>query len=157
MGDPTPGDVAHDGEVKPRHIACRRRSRLTGAALTGAALGGAVLGACAVRAIRSMTTEAVAGDSMRPTLAPGDWLVVRRGARPRPGTIVVARRPDGTGPRMIKRVVRHTGDGWWLAGDNPAASTDSRQFGAVPAALIEGRAVARYWPSPTMLARRRAR
>ena len=116
-----------------------------------------MLGALAVRAVRSVTTEAVAGDSMRPTLEPGDWLVVRRGARVRPGDVVVARRPDRTGLRVVKRALKRTDDGWWLVGDNPAASTDSRLFGAVPVALVEGRAVARYWPSPTMLARRRAR
>lgn len=111
----------------------------------------------AVRILRTVTTEAVAGDSMRPTLAPGDWLVVRRGARVRPGDIVVARRPDRRGLRLVKRAVKRTDDGWWLEGDNPRASHDSRLFGAVPDALVEGRAVARYWPSPTILARRRAR
>ena len=102
-------------------------------------------------------TVAVAGDSMRPTLRPGDWLIVRRGARVRRGDIVVARRPDRTDLRVIKRVTGRDGDGWWLEGDNPAASHDSWVFGAVPEQLIEARAVARYWPSPVVLARRRAR
>jgi nickel-type superoxide dismutase maturation protease len=137
--------------VKPRNTGRRRAVRLIAAAVIGAA--------CAVlaRLARRVTTEAVAGDSMRPTLVPGDWLVVRRGARVRTGDIVVARRPDRTDLRVVKRVTGHDGGGWWLEGDNPAASHDSWVFGAVPGALIEGRAVARYWPSPTMLARRRAR
>lgn len=106
---------------------------------------------------RRIGTEAVAGDSMRPTLVPGDWLVVRRGGRVRAGDIVVARHPRRTDLRVIKRATWWDGNGWWLEGDNPAASHDSWVFGAVPSALIEGRAVARYWPSPTVLARRRAR
>ena len=34
----------------------------------------------------------------------------------------------------------------WLEGDNPANSTDSRTYGAVPAALLVGRVLARIWP-----------
>lgn len=34
----------------------------------------------------------------------------------------------------------------WLEGDNPLNSTDSRNFGSVPAGLIRGRAVFRLWP-----------
>ena len=118
---------------------------------------GAAAAVAGFLAARRLTREAVAGDSMRPTLRPGDWLVVRRGARVRPGDIVVARRPDRTDLRVIKRATRREDGGWWLEGDNAAASHDSRVFGAVPGALIEGRAVARYWPSPGVLARRRAR
>jgi len=36
----------------------------------------------------------------------------------------------------------------WVEGDNPAGSTDSRQFGAVPAAALRGRVVLRLWPRP---------
>ncbi|MPC63969.1 Mitochondrial inner membrane protease subunit 1 [Portunus trituberculatus] len=34
----------------------------------------------------------------------------------------------------------------WLEGDNHSNSTDSRNFGSVPAGLIRGRAVFRIWP-----------
>ena len=34
----------------------------------------------------------------------------------------------------------------WLRGDNPKNSTDSRQYGAVPLSLVEGRVVAKLWP-----------
>lgn len=131
------------------------------ARLFAGAVAAAVVGAVIARFARALTTEAVAGESMRPTLTPGDWLVVRRGVPVRPGDIVVARRPDRTGLRMVKRVTGRVDGGWWLEGDNPAASHDSWVFGAVPGALIEGRAVARYWPVPALLvptmARRRAR
>ena len=38
----------------------------------------------------------------------------------------------------------------WLRGDNPRNSTDSRQYGAVPIALVEGRVVAKLWPPREM-------
>jgi len=97
--------------------------------------------------MRSLRTEAVAGDSMRPTLVPGDWLLARRAARIRPGDIVVARRPDRPDLRIIKRATNRTADGWWLEGDNPPASDDSRLFGPVPPSLIESRILLRYHPT----------
>lgn len=36
----------------------------------------------------------------------------------------------------------------WLTGDNLGNSTDSRQYGAVPMALIKGRVLARVYPHP---------
>lgn len=93
-------------------------------------------------------TDKVAGRSMLPALRPGDWLLVRDAGRVRSGDIVVARRPDRHALRIVKRVARREPDGWWLVGDNPACSDDSRVFGAVPDELIEGRVVARYWPAP---------
>ena len=94
---------------------------------------------------------AVAERSMEPALRPGDWLLVRRTMAPghplrvRPGRIVVARHPWRPGLLIVKRAARREGDGWWLASDNPAAgAVDSRAFGAVPAALIEGRVLLRY-------------
>lgn len=43
--------------------------------------------------------------------------------------------------------MRPEADGWWLESDNPeAGAVDSRAFGPVPAELIEGRVLVRYWP-----------
>ena len=96
---------------------------------------------------------AVAERSMEPALREGDWLLVRRTMLPgrvlrlRAGQVVVARHPGRPDTLIVKRAARHQGDGWWLASDNPAAgAVDSRAFGAVPAALIEGRVLGRYWP-----------
>lgn len=96
---------------------------------------------------------AVAERSMEPALRPGDWLVVRRAMVPgrpprlRAGQVVVARHPHRPSLLIVKRAVRREGDGWWLASDNAAAGgVDSRAFGAVPASLIEGRVLLRYWP-----------
>ncbi len=98
---------------------------------------------------------AVAGDSMRPGLADGDWLIVRWGASPRPGDVVVAERPDRPGLLVVKRATRLAVDGWWLEGDNPAASHDSWLFGPVAADAVAGVAVARYWPRPRRVGRSR--
>jgi nickel-type superoxide dismutase maturation protease len=88
----------------------------------------------------------VAERSMEPALRPGDWLLVRRTRRVRPGQIVLARHPGQPDMLIVKRAARRVGDGWWLDSDNQAAgAVDSRRFGAVPLSLIEGRLLARYW------------
>jgi len=98
-----------------------------------------------------VTRVEVAERSMEPALRPGDWLLVRRTRRIRPGQVVLARHPGRPGLLIVKRAVRRVegdeevGGGWWLESDNPAAgATDSRRFGAVPEPLIEGRVLLRY-------------
>jgi nickel-type superoxide dismutase maturation protease len=94
---------------------------------------------------------AVAGDSMRPTLSDGDWVICRRVRGPagvRVGDVVVLERPDRPGLLVVKRVVRREGRGWWVEGDNAAASDDSRLFGPVPDGYVVARVTARYWPWP---------
>jgi nickel-type superoxide dismutase maturation protease len=110
-------------------------------------LGGALLLALAGTRGR-LRTVAVDGDSMLPALAPGDWLVVLPGARPRPGDVVVARHPERADVLIVKRVAHRSGSGWWLESDNQRARgrRDSWDFGAVPDCLVLGRVVARYWP-----------
>jgi nickel-type superoxide dismutase maturation protease len=81
---------------------------------------------------------------MGPTLRHGDVVVVLWGARPNPGAVVVARRPDRPDLTIVKRVRRIRPDGAvWLEGDLGIASDDSRLFGAVPADHVLGRVVAR--------------
>ncbi|MDQ3689455.1 MAG: S26 family signal peptidase [Chloroflexota bacterium] len=87
----------------------------------------------------------VRGRSMVPTLIPGDRLVAARLA-PRVGDVVLARDPREPSRELIKRAVRVDGGGVLLRGDNPAASTDGRTFGSVPAATVRWRVVLRYWP-----------
>ena len=87
---------------------------------------------------------AVAGPSMIPTLAPGEWVVVRRGGVPRVGSVVVVRRPERL---VVKRVTRVTDDGrYWVEGDNDAVSDDSRTWGPVLGADVVGEVRWRYWP-----------
>jgi nickel-type superoxide dismutase maturation protease len=67
----------------------------------------------------------------------------------RVGDVVVARRPDRPELEIIKRIAAiDDGGAIFLAGDNPPASTDSRQFGAVTHAHIVARVRWRYWPLP---------
>ncbi len=93
-----------------------------------------------------ITRVKVAERSMEPALRPGDWLLVRRTRRIRPGQIVLARHPGRPEMLIVKRAARRVDGAWWLESDNPdAGAVDSRRFGAVPRTLIEGRVLARYW------------
>ncbi len=88
---------------------------------------------------------------MRPGLADGDRLLVSYRARPRAGSVVVARLPDGT--VAVKRAAepRATaggGPGWWLLSDDPAAGVDSRHRGPVPVEAVLAVVLARVWPRP---------
>ena len=88
---------------------------------------------------------------MLPTLREGDLLLVRNGARPRPGRLVVARFADGT--VTVKRAVeqrrtRSGGPGWWLLSDNPDEGVDSRHRGPVAEDQVLAVVRLRVWPSP---------
>jgi phage repressor protein C with HTH and peptisase S24 domain len=85
----------------------------------------------------------VVGPSMVPTLRHGDALVVRRGARVRPGDLVIARFPRGPDLLVVKRAIRPAGTGWWLEGDNPLVADDSRAYGP---GIVLARVLFRYWP-----------
>ncbi len=96
---------------------------------------------------RPLGVVLVSGPSMLPTLRPGDCLLVRPGARARPGDVVVARFPARPDLLVVKRAVRPADDGhgWVVHGDNPAVTDDSRRYG--PAEVL-GVVVLRYWPLP---------
>jgi len=111
--------------------------------------------ACGVRPRR----VEVVGESMLPGLRPGDRLLVLRLPVP-PGVIVAVTDPREPERTLVKRVAAgpggevrlpggrrvEAGSGYVVLGDNPAASTDSADFGPVPARLLRGRAVYRYAP-----------
>src|SRR2546423_11762800 len=81
----------------------------------------------------------VHGPSMAPTLRGGDQLLVwlRPPRRVQPGRVVLVELPDrGLG---VKRVARTEDDRVWVVGDNEFATTDSRDFGALPVAAVRGR------------------
>jgi nickel-type superoxide dismutase maturation protease len=107
----------------------------------------------------------VTGESMSPTLQPGDRVVVRTWGRVRAGDVVVAWHPRRPDQMIVKRAVHRTDDGWWLESDNQRAPgrQDSWDFDAVPDRLVVGRVVVRYRPlstrpiSASALSRRRSR
>ena len=91
----------------------------------------------------------VSGSSMEPLLSNGDEVLLdprayRRGS-PVAGDLVVARHPYRRATQILKRVASVDTTGHCeLRGDNPAASTDSRSFGAVPLDAVVGKVVARF-------------
>jgi len=102
----------------------------------------------------------VVGDSMLPELRPGDRLLVLR-LPVMAGAVVAVGDPRDPRRTLLKRVAAtpggglpldggrrlEAGPGYVVLGDNPAASTDSLDFGPVPAGLLRGRAVYRYAPA----------
>jgi phage repressor protein C with HTH and peptisase S24 domain len=85
----------------------------------------------------------VSGPSMTPTLRHGDVVVVRHGARVRPGDVVLARFRTLPDRLVLKRAVRGQDGGWWLASDNSYADGDSETHGV---ADVLARAVLRVRP-----------
>ena len=95
----------------------------------------------------------VRGRSMLPTLREGDRLLVRYGASPRPGSLVVVRLPDR--PLSVKRATHREADGWWVERDNPAEGVDSWLVGAIPEGDVVAVVLARLWPRPGLSPRKR--
>ena len=119
-------------------------------------LGGAVilgLAGAVGWAQRRFSRIEVSGASMSPTLDDGDFVIVDQHAyrrrAPAIGDIVLLRDPRVPDRELVKRVARIDAvRGIWVEGDNPEASTDSRDFGWIAPESIAGRVVARYWPKP---------
>ena len=85
----------------------------------------------------------VDGDSMLPALKPGDRVIAipYRGEQLQSGAVVVMTHPNQV-KLIIKRLSAPCKGGWWVLGDNPASSSDSRQFGPVAATAIRAIATA---------------
>jgi nickel-type superoxide dismutase maturation protease len=102
---------------------------------------------------------AIEGESMVPTLLPGDWALAAAGVRVSRGDVVVVEHPDRPGYEMVKRLIALPGDGvggdrllgrdeYWIEGDRRDASTDSRQFGPVRRDELRAKVLLIYWPPP---------
>jgi nickel-type superoxide dismutase maturation protease len=139
-----------DGPTPTYH---RGRKRLAGIG-AAAAVGVGVAWAC----VRWRPSRiAVEGGSMAPTLAPGDWALAVPTRRFRRRDVVVVEHPERPGYEMVKRIEASPGDTigdrvlgpdeWWVEGDLPAASTDSRQFGPVRTDAIRAKVLLVYWPA----------
>jgi nickel-type superoxide dismutase maturation protease len=98
----------------------------------------------------------VEGESMSPTLEPGDYLIAVRSRSVRRGSLVVVEHPDRPGYEIVKRVAAVPGERvddrvlgpneYWITGDNLDGSTDSRTFGPIGREAISGQILLRYWP-----------
>mmetsp|Transcript_23526 Transcript_23526/g.28982 ORF Transcript_23526/g.28982 Transcript_23526/m.28982 type:complete len:159 (+) Transcript_23526:264-740(+) len=112
------------------------------------------------------------GPSMLPTFNCAGDIVVVEHITPRFGTlkvghVVLANSPTNPKKTICKRIKGFGGDvvkpsklypsqhvaekripkgRVWLEGDNPSNSTDSRNYGPVPEALIKGRVLFKIWP-----------
>jgi inner membrane protease subunit 1 len=108
-----------------------------------------------------MPTLSMAGDTLLidRTLNLPDWVknIAGLDVEPKVGDIVVAKSPTDSTQTVCKRVIALSGQKTpsgktvppgrvWLEGDNKLNSTDSRDYGAVPLALIEGKVICRIWP-----------
>ncbi|MFY9326292.1 MAG: S26 family signal peptidase [Candidatus Nanopelagicales bacterium] len=85
----------------------------------------------------------VLGDSMRPTVLTGDFLMVKRTLQYRIGDLVVVQLAE---QQLVKRIVDANAEQVWLSGDNVKASDDSRKFGWIEKNQIVGKVLFRYWP-----------
>jgi signal peptidase I len=111
-------------------------------------------------ALRRPFRVAVEGESMSPTLRPGDLLMATRSGRIDRGALLVVEHPDRPGYEMVKRLAGVPGDSvagrwlgpdeFWMLGDNPPASTDSRSLGTFDRSAIRGVILFRYWPPDRM-------
>lgn len=86
----------------------------------------------------------VADESMEPSLAPGDYVLVNRWAyrrrAPAAGDVVVLRDPEASARFLVKRVSARVDEKTLLVlGDNRERSRDSRHFGPVRREAIVGR------------------
>src|SRR5574342_399368 len=94
---------------------------------------------------------------MAPTLEEGDWAIAVAPGRLRQGHVVVVEHPARPGFEMVKRITGTPGDlassgrilaadEYWVEGDRPERSTDSRHFGPVGRHHVRARIRAVYWP-----------
>lgn len=77
----------------------------------------------------------VVGKSMLPTLQPGGYVLVSGLLKPNEGDVVVVNHDN---KEKIKRINRIEDAHVNVTGDNPEASTDSRNFGSIPVELVVG-------------------
>jgi len=90
----------------------------------------------------------VRGPSMSPALSDGDVVLARTNAPVRAGAVVLVRWEQRPGQLSVKRAVHELDGRWYVLGDSPHGSTDSRILG--PATVV-GVVLGRLWPKPGRL------
>ncbi|HUQ84699.1 MAG TPA: nickel-type superoxide dismutase maturation protease [Candidatus Limnocylindrales bacterium] len=87
---------------------------------------------------------AIKGNSMSPTLKPGQNVLVSRMsyliAKPKIGDIIAVKDP-GDGKTIIKRISEVKNNKYFVLGDNKEHSTDSRKFGMLDRQNIIGKVI----------------
>ncbi len=79
-------------------------------------------------------------DGMYPTLERGQYILIHKTDRAKVSDVIAYTRSNR---EYVKRVAGVEGEFLYVLGDNPRFSTDSRQFGYVPANNVIGKVV---WP-----------
>lgn len=92
----------------------------------------------------------VRGPSMSPALSDGDVVLARMTNSARAGAVVLVRWRQRPQQLSVKRAVEAVGAQWFVLGDNPDGSTDSRTLG--PATVVAV-VVWRLWPEPGRVGR----
>lgn len=90
----------------------------------------------------------VRGPSMSPVLRDGDVVLASFGALPRAGDVVLVRWSARPERLSVKRTRHRQGTDWWVEGDNPDGSTDSRTLGPAEVVAVVR---CRLYPSPGRL------
>lgn len=89
----------------------------------------------------------VRGSSMSPTYNEGDRLFVSHIpyllSPPKTNDVVIVKDPR-TSRLLLKRITKIKSDAYFVTGDNPKVSTDSRTFGEVARKSIIGKVLFRY-------------
>jgi hypothetical protein len=89
---------------------------------------------------------------MSPTLADADVVLAAARGRVRPGVVALVRWASRPEQLSVKRVVEARGELWFVRGDNPFGSTDSRELGPAEVLAVVGW---RLWPRPVRLRARK--
>ena len=87
-----------------------------------------------------MLIRRVIGESMQPTLRPGQLVFAIKSKQYSVNNLVIAKQDSR---EVLKRIAKINNGQYFLTGDNAQASTDSRQLGTVDAQAILGRVI---WP-----------
>lgn len=84
----------------------------------------------------------VAGHSMVPSLLPGDEIIISSipymFSSPKPEDIVLLLEPHSE-KRVVKRIEKVKNDTYFVRGENPSDSQDSRTYGAVSKTRVIGK------------------